>query len=116
VRGCTAEQSCPARGDCGLNDVATEVKGLELSASTIYYYDIYASELAALSTPKKNYCSRALEVASEIEASDFDSDPNIGADIVVVRNLCSFASGTSVTDTPVATEPATLGPTPTATP
>jgi hypothetical protein len=62
--------------------------------------------LAALSTPKKDYCPTALEVASEIEASEFDSDPNIAADIVVVRNLCSGL--------PVVTESATA--TPTATP
>jgi tetratricopeptide (TPR) repeat protein len=103
VRGCTAEESCPARGDCGTGDTPAQVTGLPLSASTIYYYDIYASELAALSTPKKDYCPTALEVASEIEASEFDSDPNIAADIVVVRNLCSGL--------PVATESATATPT-----
>jgi len=92
VRGCTAEESCPARGDCGTGDTPAQVTGLPLSASTIYYYDIYASELAALSKPPKvNYCPEALAIASEIEASEFDSDPNIAADIVVVRNLCSFA-------------------------
>jgi tetratricopeptide (TPR) repeat protein len=104
VRGCTAEESCPARGDCGLNDVPAEVKGLPLSASTIYYYDIYASELAALSTPKKSYCPEALDVANEIEASEFVSDPNIAADMVVVRNICSFAPETESTPT---AEPAT---------
>ena len=101
VRGCTAEQSCPARGDCGPNDVPAEVKGLPLSASTIYYYDIYASELAALSTPKKSYCPEALEIASEIEASEFDSDPNIAADIVVVRNICSFTPDTDADQMPL---------------
>jgi len=115
VRGCTAEQSCPARGDCGTGDTPADVKGLKLSANTIYYYDIYASELAALSTPKKNYCSRALEVASEIEASDFDSDPNIAADIVVVRSLCSFAPDTGTNTVPTI-EPGMLEGTPTATP
>jgi tetratricopeptide (TPR) repeat protein len=112
VRGCTAEQSCPARGDCGPNDVKAEVKGLPLSASTIYYYDIYASELAALNTPKtkKDYCPRALEIASEIEASEFDSDPNIAADIVVVRNLCAFTpdTETALTQEPIATESAVI--------
>jgi tetratricopeptide (TPR) repeat protein len=109
VNGCTAEESCPARGDCGTNDTPADVKGLPLSASTIYYYDIYASELAALSKPPKvNYCPEALKIASEIEDSEFDSDPNIAADIVVVRNICSFAPETptttveSVTTTPTA--------------
>jgi tetratricopeptide (TPR) repeat protein len=118
VRGCTAEQSCPARGDCGPNDVPAEVKGLPLSASTIYYYDIYASELAALSTPKQNYCPRALDVAAEIEASELDSDPNIAADIIVVRNLCTFTpdSEAVLTQEPIATEAALLEETPTAEP
>lgn len=91
VRGCTAEESCPARGDCGPGDTPAEVQGLPLSASTLYYYDIYASELAALSTPSKNYCSEALEIAAMIEASEFISDPNIAADMVVVRTICSFS-------------------------
>lgn len=102
IRGCTAEQSCPARGDCGTNDVPAEVVGLPLSASTVYYYDIYASELAALSTPKQNYCTEALDIANIIEASEYDSDPNIAADIVVVRNICSSVTDTESTAT---TEP-----------
>jgi tetratricopeptide (TPR) repeat protein len=92
VRGCAAEESCDGRGGCGKQDVPADVKGLPLSASTIYYYDIYASELAALSTPKKNYCPEALAVADEIAASEFDSDPNIAADIVVIKNICSFSA------------------------
>ena len=88
VRGCTAEQSCPARGDCGPKDIPAEVKGLPLRSDTIYYYDIYASELAALGPLNENYCPRALEIASEIAATELDNDPNIAADIVVVRNLC----------------------------
>ncbi len=102
IRGCTAEQSCPARGDCGTNDVPAEVVGLPLSASTVYYYDIYASELAALSTPKQNYCTEALDIANIIEASEYDSDPNIAADIVVVRSICSSVTDTDATAT---TEP-----------
>jgi tetratricopeptide (TPR) repeat protein len=97
VRGCTAEESCPARGDCGPGDTPADVQGLPLSASTLYYYDIYASELAALSTPSKNYCSEALEIAAMIEASEFISDPNIAADMVVVRNICSFSSADAAT-------------------
>ena len=93
VRGCTAEESCDGRGGCGPNDTEAEVKGLELDAGTVYYYDVYASELAALSTPKKSYCDEALAIAEIIEASIYDEDPNIAADIVVVRTICSFDSG-----------------------
>jgi tetratricopeptide (TPR) repeat protein len=115
VRGCTAEQSCPARGDCGSNDVPAEVKGLELSASTIYYYDIYASELAALGPQNDSYCPRALEIATEIETSEFVTDPNIAADIVVVRNLCSITPDIGA-DTSATLEPVVLEETPIATP
>ena len=115
VRGCTAEESCDGRGGCGTNDTPAEVKGLALSASTIYYYDVYASELAALSTAKKNYCEEALAIAGEIEASEYDADPNIAADITVVRTICAGVNadpsvGGDVTATPEA------GATPTAMP
>ncbi len=119
VRGCTAAESCDGRGGCNSKDVPADVTGLPLSASTIYYYDIYASELAALSTPKKNYCAEALAVANEIAASEFDKDPNIAADIVVVRNICSFAPPTPTSTgepSSTAAEPAALTATPTATP
>jgi tetratricopeptide (TPR) repeat protein len=117
VRGCTAEESCPARGDCGTGDTPAQVIGLPLSASTIYYYDIYASELAALSKPPKvNYCPEALSLASEIEASQFNSDPNIAADIVVVRNICSFAPETpTAAGEATVTQPAIVEPTSTPT-
>lgn len=118
VRGCTAEESCPARGDCGTGDVPAAVQGLPLSASTLYYYDIYASELAALSTPKKNYCDEALAIAAEIEASEFDEDPNIAADVVIVRNICTFAPDAEAASTadPLPTEPAMQDETPTPAP
>lgn len=114
IRGCTAKKSCPARGDCGPNDVEADVTGLPLTASTIYYYDVYASELAALSKPPKvDHCPEALAVAGEIEASEFDNDPNIAADIAVVRTICSFGPQTDSTAT---AEPGMTEGTPTATP
>jgi hypothetical protein len=117
VSGCTAEQSCPARGDCGLKDTPADVTGLPLSSSTVYYYDIYASELAALNTPKKDYCVRALKIASEIEASEFNKDPNIAADVVVVRNICSNspADVNLGADTTATVEPMLIVDTPTPT-
>ncbi|MBM4427479.1 MAG: tetratricopeptide repeat protein, partial [Chloroflexi bacterium] len=93
VRGCTAEESCDGRGGCGPNDTPAEVTGLPLSQSTVYYYDIYASELAALSTPKVSYCSEALAIADIVEASEYISDPNIAADMAVVRTICAFDVG-----------------------
>lgn len=117
VRGCTAEESCPARGECGVNDVPAEVTGLPLSASTVYYYDVYASELAALSTSKVNYCPEALDIADIVEASEYIEDPNIAADMTVVRNICSFEPSAEVPTeavTPTTTpEPGMLEVTPT---
>lgn len=97
VRGCTAEESCPARGECGINDTPAEVEGLELNASTVYFYDVYASELAALSTARDNKCEEALDIVSMIENSEYIQDPNIAADVAVVRNICrSLETGISV--------------------
>lgn len=99
IKGCTAEESCDGRGGCGSNDVPAEVVGLPLTSATVYYYDIYASELAALSTSKNNKCPEALEIASIIEASEYVSDPNIATDMVVVRNICrSIETGVNIQD------------------
>jgi hypothetical protein len=117
INGCTPPESCDGRGGCGSNDVEAEVKGLPLDASTIYYYDVYASELAALSTPKVNYCPQALDVAAIIERSEYIQDPNIAADMTVVRTICSFEPKTTDSGSesaPTATpEPAMTEPTPT---
>ena len=97
INGCTGPESCDGRGGCGPNDVEAEVKPLALDGSTVYYYDILASELAALSTPKNNKCPQALEVAAIIENSEYISDPNIATDMAVVRTICSFSPETTNT-------------------
>ena len=116
VRGCTAEESCPARGECGINDTPAEVEGLELNASTVYFYDVYASELAALSTARDNKCEEALDIVSIIENSEYIQDPNIAADVAVVRNICrSLETGISVQEllsTPTVEPEMTEEPTP----
>ncbi|MCZ2128018.1 MAG: tetratricopeptide repeat protein [Anaerolineales bacterium] len=103
VDGCTPQESCPARGECGPNDVEAQVKPLELDGSTVYYFDILASELAALSTPKNNKCPQALAVAARIEKSEYVQDPNIAADMAVVRTICSFAPTPAPTVEPTPT-------------
>jgi len=117
INGCSGTASCDGRGGCGPNDVEAEVKPVGLDGSTVYYYDVYASELAALSTPKNNKCPQALEIASIVERSEYISDPNIAADMAVVRTICSFSSETTTTGsepTPTATaDPALTQPTPT---
>lgn len=114
INGCSAEASCDGRGGCGPNDVEAEVSPVGLDASTVYYYDVYASELAALSTPKVNYCPQALEIASIVEASEYIADPNIAADMAVVRTICSFSPET--TDSASSPTPMVESATPEATP
>ncbi|MBK6795122.1 MAG: tetratricopeptide repeat protein [Anaerolineales bacterium] len=118
INGCTGPESCDGRGGCGPNDTEAEVQPLTLDGSTVYYYDVFASELAALSTSKNNKCPQALEVATIIEASEYIADANIAADMAVVRTICSFTPETTETgSTPEPTiEPAMLEdvtPTPT---
>lgn len=117
INGCTGPESCDGRGGCGSNDVEAEVEGLPLDASTVYYYDVYASELAALSTTKNNKCPQALDVAAIIEKSEYIQDPNIAADMTVVRTICSLSPETITPgsdSTPTASpEPVMTEPTPT---
>ena len=113
IEGCTADESCPARGECGSNDIASEVVGLPLDGSTVYYYDVYASQLAALSTPRDNKCAKALEIASIVENSEYISDPNIATDMVVVRDICSsLEESINATPTPQPTGTPESTPTP----
>ncbi|HMZ07677.1 MAG TPA: tetratricopeptide repeat protein [Anaerolineales bacterium] len=108
IDGCTGPESCDARGECGANDVEAEVVGLPLNSTTVYYYDVFASELAALSTPRNDKCPDALRIAAIVEASEFIEDPNIAADMAVVRSICPL-------DTSGATTSPGSEPTPTAT-
>jgi tetratricopeptide (TPR) repeat protein len=113
IRGCTPEESCDGRGGCGPNDTPSVVEPVSLSLATVYYFDVYASELAALSTPKVNYCDEALDIARIVETSEYISDPNIAADMVVVRNICnSLAESISATATPQPTPTVDSTPTP----
>jgi tetratricopeptide (TPR) repeat protein len=113
IRGCTAAESCDGRGGCGRNDTPAEVQPVTLSLATVYYFDVYASELAALSTPKVNHCSEALDIASIVETSEYISDPNIAADMVVVRKICnSLEESINATATPQPTGTPESTPTP----
>lgn len=117
LRGCTADESCPARGDCGEADVPTEVKPLALSPSTLYFFDVYGSELAALSRPSQNYCADALTVFDEIRAGGFDTDPNIANDIRAGEDICrSLADGNLTSPAPQSTGTPEVGMTATPTP
>jgi len=114
IYGCTAEESCEGRGGCGPNDTPAEVAGLALSPSTVVYYYIYGSVLAALSRPQDNRCPEAMEVLAEVKA-DFGSDPDIAGIISAGEAICSSLGDTAAA-APVNTPEAMLDETATPSP
>ncbi len=116
IRGCTAEESCEARGGCNEGDSGTTVTGLALSPNTVVYYYTYGSVLAALSRPKDNKCGEAMDVLNEVAAA-FPGDSDIAGIVDAGRTICSQIGVTPVlTATSLTVQPEALSPTPTPTP
>lgn len=118
VRGCTAEESCDARGGCNEGDSGTTVTGLALSPNTVVYYYTYGSVLAALSRPKDNKCGEAMNVLNEVAAS-FPGDSDIAGIVDAGRTICASlgtSAGSAATSLPVQPEALTPSPTPTPNP
>ncbi len=113
VRGCTAEESCEARGGCEEGETGVAVQGLPLTANTVVYYYTYGSVLAALSRPRQNYCPEALQVLGEVKAA-FPNDPDIAGIVAAGEAICYSLGTTSSysTATPIPIPPSTT-PTPT---
>jgi len=114
TQGCTAEESCDGRGGCGPNDTPAEVTGLALSPSTVVYYYVYGSVLAALSRPQDNRCPEALDVLLEVKR-EFGSDPDIAGIISAGEAICSSLGETASslpTSTPEAMSEEVATPTP----
>ncbi len=88
VRGCTAEESCEARGGCRAGDPGTPVVGLPLSPNTVVYYYTYGSVLAALSRPKDNKCPEAVAVLTEVAAA-FPNDRDIAGIVQAGLTICA---------------------------
>lgn len=110
VRGCTAAESCEARGGCNEGDPGNEVIGLPLSPNTVVYYYTYGSVLAALSRPKDNKCGEAVAILNEV-ASAFPGDSDIAGIVQAGITICQgIPSGPIATSLPVQPE---LTPTPT---
>ncbi|NCT21832.1 MAG: hypothetical protein CO094_09920 [Anaerolineae bacterium CG_4_9_14_3_um_filter_57_17] len=109
IRGCSAAESCDARGGCDKGDPGHEIIGMALSPNTLVYYYTYGSVLASLSRPKQNYCSDAFAVFQEIRNSPFGSELGtlgiIQEGEAICRNIGATrtpqASSTSVEETPV---------------
>jgi tetratricopeptide (TPR) repeat protein len=93
VRGCTAEESCEARGGCDEGDPGTAITGLKLSPNTVVYYYTYGSVLAALSRPKDNKCGEAFLVFDEVQAA-FPTDRDILGIVNEGRLVCLLVSST----------------------
>jgi tetratricopeptide (TPR) repeat protein len=116
IRGCTAAESCEARGGCDEGDNGTAVVGLELSPNTVVYYYTYGSVLAALSRPKDNKCAEAMSILNQVKAA-FPDDSDIAGIVASGRTICAniglptgSSTGTSSPETPSAITPT---PTPT---
>jgi tetratricopeptide (TPR) repeat protein len=87
IRGCTAEESCEARGGCPAGEEGVEVQGLPLSPNTVVYYYTYGSVLAALSRPQQNYCPEALDVLGEVKAA-YGGDRDIMGIVQAGEAIC----------------------------
>lgn len=120
VEGCEGEESCVGRGlsSCDADNPPATVQGLPLSPSTIDYYQVYFSVLAALGPRDPTYCPKALSIVAQVEASPYLKDrPDIPPNIAVARENCSNEpptpeTGSASTSTPEAGNT----PTPYATP
>lgn len=114
VRGCTAEESCEARGGCNKGDTGAAVTGLPLSPNTVVYYYTYGSVLAALSRPKDNKCGEAVAVLNEVAAA-FPNDSDIAGIVQAGRAICASLGVTSGAAVPTASPLPPEGVTPTPT-
>jgi tetratricopeptide (TPR) repeat protein len=96
IRGCSGEDSCKGRGleKCTEDDPGVDVTGLALSPSTVVYYYVYGSVLAALSRPQQNYCPEAMDVLEEVKAA-YGSDPDIAGIISAGETICTSLGETT---------------------
>lgn len=90
IMGCTADESCEARGGCDPGVVGVDVRGMELSADSIVYYYSYVSNLAALSRPKDNKCGEARRVIAQIREAGFGEDLIVGEILNENENICNM--------------------------
>ncbi|MEI6290177.1 MAG: tetratricopeptide repeat protein, partial [Chloroflexota bacterium] len=111
VVGCTAPESCDARGGCNENETGIAVKGLDLTQGSIVYYYSYVSNLAALSRPKDNKCPEARQIIAKIRAGGFGNDPIVRAILQENENICALV-GTGITVSSLTATPAPTSSTP----
>ena len=116
INGCSAKDSCEARGGCDEGDEGTAVQGLPLSQDTVVYYYSFVSNLAALSRPKNNMCPEARAVIKKIRDGGYESDPVVKEIMLENENICNLVgSGLTISALTATPGPATETPTPTPT-
>lgn len=119
VSGCTALESCQARyeRDCkpANGEAGVQVNALPLSPSSIDYYQVYFSVLAALGPRDPAYCPQAQTIMTDIETQASDvlaKRPDIAKNIAVARQEClPSAQVPLVVGTPLSVTPGSAGPT-----
>jgi tetratricopeptide (TPR) repeat protein len=96
TKGCSGEDSCKGRGleACTDEEPGVEVVGQTLSPSTVVYYYVYGSVLAALSRPQDNHCPEAMDVLGQVKAA-YGSDPDISGIVSAGEAICSSLGETS---------------------
>ena len=117
IRGCSGEESCLGRGldKCypNLDENPVEITGLPISPNTIVYYYTYGSVLSALSRPRLNRCSEAMQVMSEVRA-ELDANPEAYTDgretiISIVQAGESICESLAEGDVPGSSVPTEVG-------
>ena len=117
IYGCTAPESCDARGGCGPTEIGVAVTGMQLSPNSVVYYYSYVSNLAALSRPKSNNCPEALSVIAEIRTTGYAADPIVESILQENENICALVgSGIIVSSLTATPAPTSLTPPPSSTP
>lgn len=119
VSGCTALEGCQARyeRDCkpANGEVSVQVIALPLSPSSIDYYYVYFSVLAALGPRDPTYCSQAQTIITDIETKGSDilaKRPDIAKNITVAQQECSTSTQVPpFVGTPLSATPGTGVPT-----
>lgn len=119
VSGCTALEGCQARyeRDCkpANGEVSVQVIALPLSPSSIDYYQVYFSVLAALGPRDPTYCPQAQTIITDIETNASDvlaKRPDIAKNIAVAQQECSTSTQVPpIAGTPLSVTPGTGGPT-----
>ncbi len=113
VSGCTALEGCQARyeRDCkpANGEVGVQVIALPLSPSSIDYYQVYFSVLAALGPRDPTYCPQAQAIIIDIETNASDvlaKRPDIAKNIAVAQQECSASTQVPpVVGTPLSVTP-----------